>query len=439
MTQNFIPNNAPNGTNANTAFPIACFPEKIQEIIRQLERANNYPPEFTACSILFAASVAIGSSYRVRIKKEWEYNTSIWICLVAPPGTGKSHPLAFALKPINKKDGEAIDNYRSAYRGYKANSGKNKDLEPPLMKHIIVTDSTPEAIAQALENNPAGIGFYADELTNWFGNFGRYSKGNEEGFWVSCWSEALSSITRKNGAPIFIPNPFLSVGGTTQPSTLEKLHSGNRDLNGFTHRILFSVIQNLKKKPTNDIDLDEHIQKDWYQIINRLLSYRDNMQPPHFEPQILRFSERAGELYRRWSDGWAERSNEAEEDSTKGIMSKIEAYVAKLALILEILIRSCEDKAPKEIGEDAMEGALQMAEYFLTMALLAESIASNGVGKKKLTEIKRSFIETLPNVFETRVAHEIAVSMDIPIRTCDHLLSNPLYFSRVSHGKYRKV
>ena len=85
-------------------FPIEAFPKPIQEIIIATNESLKFPIDFTGASILFAASVAIGNSYKIKAPEGWISSAVIYIALVGKPGTNKSHPISFTLKPIQKID-----------------------------------------------------------------------------------------------------------------------------------------------------------------------------------------------------------------------------------------------------------------------------------------------------------------------------------------------
>ena len=55
-----------------TGLPLDAFPDKIQEIILNLARYENFNVEYTASIILSAVATAIGNSCHIRIKGEWK-------------------------------------------------------------------------------------------------------------------------------------------------------------------------------------------------------------------------------------------------------------------------------------------------------------------------------------------------------------------------------
>jgi hypothetical protein len=61
--------------------------------------------------------------------------------------------------------------------------------EPVPLPRIMVGDTTPEALAGLLKDNPKGLLLYRDELAGWLGCFGRYSSsGNgEREFWIEAY------------------------------------------------------------------------------------------------------------------------------------------------------------------------------------------------------------------------------------------------------------
>ncbi len=73
-----------------TGLPLDAFPDKIQEIILNLARYENFNVEYTASIVLSAVATAIGNSCHIRIKGEWKTCPSLYMMLVGRPGLGKT-------------------------------------------------------------------------------------------------------------------------------------------------------------------------------------------------------------------------------------------------------------------------------------------------------------------------------------------------------------
>ena len=87
-----------------TGLPLEVFPARIQELVLNLARYENFNVEYTASILLSAVATAIGNSYRIRIKGEWKTSPSIYMMLVGRPGLGKTPPLGFLYRPIREYD-----------------------------------------------------------------------------------------------------------------------------------------------------------------------------------------------------------------------------------------------------------------------------------------------------------------------------------------------
>ena len=62
-----------------TGLPLEVFPARIQELVLNLARYENFNVEYTASILLSAVATAIGNSYRIRIKGEWKTSPSIYM------------------------------------------------------------------------------------------------------------------------------------------------------------------------------------------------------------------------------------------------------------------------------------------------------------------------------------------------------------------------
>ena len=87
-----------------TGFPLDVFPQAVQSIMLDMAKYENYKTEFIATSMLSAVSAALGGTYRIRIKSDWQSNGALYIILIGRPGLGKTPPLEAAYRPLRKHD-----------------------------------------------------------------------------------------------------------------------------------------------------------------------------------------------------------------------------------------------------------------------------------------------------------------------------------------------
>jgi len=444
---NELKQDTPNQKDLNP-FPVDIFPLHIQRIITATNESLNFPIDFTGASILFAVSVAVGNTFKVEIKKEFEQNAVIYLAIVGRAGTNKSHPLSFALKPIEARDNLKFQKYQKEKQEFDsiANLSKKEkeqqgqeELVKPIWEQHLVTDFTPESITDVLTFNKRGIGVYSDELASWFKNFNRYSNGSEEQFWLSVWSGKSLRINRKTSEPIYLPLPFISVAGTIQPGILNEL-AKDRTENGFMDRLLFVVPKNLKKEYWSEKELNPVISDNWDKIITNLL----NLTAPqneiqNIQPEILKFTPEAKKVLFDWQRKITDISNNTQNEALIGIYAKIEMYAARLSLILEMMRFACGESDKKAIGIKAVQGALKLVEYFKDSAVMVNSIISNVSPLDKLPADKQNLYNALPDIFTTNEGVKVAENMGIAERTFKYFICKTDLFNKYKRGEYKKL
>lgn len=433
-------------------FPYDVFPTKVQDIILATNSCLNFPIDFIGASMLFAASVAIGNTHKVEIKKGHQETSVIYLAIVAPAGTNKSHPLSFAVKPLNDNDSKSYDKYKHLKKEYEQavkSTNKNidkqsiNDPEKPALQKLLLSDYTPEALAEVHKNNKRGIGVYVDELASWFKNFNRYNKGSETEFWLSAWSSKPIDISRKSSEPIHISNPFISVAGTMQKGILSELAKDNRTQNGFIDRILFVIFDNLKKECWNEEEIDPIHAANWQEIILNLLALPlalDDFSNPN--PQILRLSNEARERLFEWQKENTDQcniANEKDNEAIGSILSKMDMYVARLALILELIFWACGESNKQEISLKSIEGAIKLIEYFKISAIKVNSIITGYCPLDRLPEKKQALYKNLPDTFSTADGLMVALDHEITERTYNRMIDDKKLFARTQRGFYKKI
>jgi Protein of unknown function (DUF3987) len=431
-------------------FPLSVFPDTIQDIVNGAHQNLNFPIDFTAASMLYAASVAIGNTFKVQIKRGFQESAVLYMAIVARAGTNKSHPLSFALQPIADHDKEKYTQYEAERIKYdkimnlsKKERDTQSDNEPekPVWEKFLVSDFTPEALVEVHRHNKRGIGVYIDELAGWFKNFNRYNQGSEMEFWLSTWSSKPISIDRKTGDAAFIPRPFISVAGTIQNAILYELSKQGRNKNGFMDRILFVIPDNLQKPYWSDKEIAPYLVKNWDIIMENLLNMKmqcDAAGNP--EPQILHLSPDAKQILYDWQKQNADQCNEAESEEISGIYSKLEMYAVRLALILELLNYGCSNNDDTDcVSAKSMRGALQLVEYFKRSALKVHTIINNENPLQSYPTHKQELYKELPQIFTLEHGLRTAQKHNMVERTFTRFLKNKDLFKRISHGEYEKL
>ncbi len=367
-------------------FPLESFPAPLQEVILQNKECLSFPVSYMGTSLLFAASVAIGNTYRVVVKKGFDVPAVLYCALVGKPGVTKTHPLKFAINPIMDWDKENQKRYQKAMKKYeeyqnldkteKKNAEKPEGI--PVLKKTIVQDFTPESLQHCHHKNLRGLGAYNDELIALTNNFNRYNKGSAEQYFLSNHSGSNADTLRSDlQKSVSIPYNFVSVGGTIQPIELKPFGEG-RLYNGFLDRFLFDFPLGVKKEKWTEQELTDALIESYRTILLKVLQ-----MPFDGTPRYLLFEADARKKLFEWQHANTDLSNESEIDYEAGICAKMDTQVPRLALILQILQDVCEDKEIQTIELSAVEKAIDLAEYYRENAKRVYDVILGGKAEDK--------------------------------------------------------
>ena len=198
----------------DTDFPLEVFPQTMQSVILDMARYENYKAEFIATAMLSAVSAALGGTYRIRIKGEWQSNAALYIILVGRPGLGKTPPLEAAYRPIRKHDYALFKAYETELEVWKA-AGENG--KKPVLRRTVVSDFTPESLLLTHSNNPRSVVILVDEIMGMFNSANRYTNGQLIEQLLTAWSGGALDVTRVSSTiPVHIEQPCINIVGTTQ-------------------------------------------------------------------------------------------------------------------------------------------------------------------------------------------------------------------------------
>lgn len=434
-------------------FPVAVFPSILRRVIEQTDHHLQYRPDWIASSILYAASVATGNSVGTKYNN-WPQKAILYLAIVGMPGTNKSGPPEYALKPLRQLNAEHYKHYKANKAEYdrwegmtkteRKNEGLPATMSPPVYRTLLVSDVTPEGLGHTHQNNLLGLGLFMDELAGWFQNFNRYQKGSEQEFWLSNWSFSPVSIVRKTTAPVLIDQPFISIAGTIQPGVLGELAKDRRNQNGFIDRILFAYPDEQTTPHDADSSLNSAVTDDYRTCIKRLLALREKVtDDDNGNPQTtwVPFAPDAFTAMRNWKNASTDRRNECENPALKGLYAKLEAYCIRFALLIELLDYACHDSDLSQIRRTSVERAIDLTAYFQANAEKVYYVLNEQSAAERIPREQQRLFNGLPDEISTAAALAIGAQMmpKISERTVKRLLRNPLVFRRTGRGEYEKL
>lgn len=430
-------------------FPIDIFPRKIRRIIMDLNEGQGFPIDYTAAAMFTAIAVAIGNTHLVQIKRNWTESAILYMALIGRPGANKSHPLSFAMQPFIEYDYKENQTYLNEYAQYEKAIVMNKkeriengmDEFPcePKRKRFLVSDITPEGLSFIHSQNPRGLCLWSDELSAWFKNFNRYNAGSEEQFWLSVFNAKPTISDRKSAkSSIFIRRPYISVIGTIQKKVLNELARGERSCNGFIDRILFIMPDLQHKARWSDKEPTYDARQIWHDMIGKLLNLKFELSPDGgIEPHILYFDEDAKELLYEWQHNFSQICDQENNDTIVGIYCKLEIYIIRFCLIIQIAKWICNESDKEFINIETVHKAIQLTDYFRKSALKVQQILNEEI----LTDQQKAVVDQLPATFTSAQIIKIAQQNGMKERTCQRFLNDNvgILFRKIKHGEYLKI
>jgi len=374
-------------------FPIDALPGSLRDLVSEGAESIGCPPDYIAMFLLASVSAAIGTTVRVRIKSGWYEWPSLYTAVVAPSGAKKTPAMEYALRFSNDKSIEFhlehernLRNYDQAMTEYGAAvEARKRSKSPsglpglpdkprrPTLKRTTVGDTTVEALARRLKENPRGLLLVRDEMTSLLLGMNQYrgGRGNDLQFYLSAWSGVQTTIDRKqDDDPMVLHQPFLSITGGIQPGLLPKVLGSDRLHDGFSPRLLF-VDPELLPFRASDASVQGETLEHRTRSFDRLyqLSHEQPFVLPP-KPHLVRLMPEARVLFKQWENqigGCIDALSD--EDPFRAPLSKMPGYLGRLALIIHVVKWTETGRQTfDDVDVRTMSEAIRLAEYFVAHA-----------------------------------------------------------------------
>lgn len=433
--------------------PLDAFPQKLQDIIFEVARIEQFDMEYLTMSMLSAAATAIGNSCHIRIRGSWKSSPALYVILIGRPGQGKTPPLDYAFRPLQEHDFLMVSKFIEENKRYTelnaGSKGNAIDTDKPVLVQTILSDLTQEAMMRIHNDNQRGVVILVDEIMGFFNSIYRYNDSPLLTQLLTAYSGKPLKVSRcNNPVPIIIPHPCINIIGTTQTQRIGELFTKENVSSGLIDRILFLHPKNreIPKMEENqnvgsqDTDRAESVYRKWKAIIDKLLS----LEPDYDEkgiimPKVLDMDEDAFRCFAKWKNALVEKANGVEDERLiDSRMMKADSNVARLALIFQLLGWACDEIHMQYIDVRSLQAAIRMYDY---LELSYQGIKSV-IQIEAMPPLKKAFLDLVQPDFTT--ADAIKAGSEIGI--CESTVKKNLAkmceeqtIQKTGHGVYKKL
>ena len=435
---------------ATSGIPLDVFPQKMQQMILDLARTENYSIEFTVTSLISAMAAAIGNSCYIRIKGNWITPPILYVMLVGKPGVGKTPPLNFAYKPLHDIDTEEHHKFKALKDEYASiverNKGKKRTeweaLPPvPVLHKNIMNDFTPEILMHNHDANLRGVAVVVDEIMGLFNTINRYNNSSFIQQMLSAHNGLPIDVSRCNlDCPLRIDHPCIQIAGTIQTGIVHELYDMGFKKNGFLDRFLFSFPKDLKITPwIKDVDQDAAMVdrpfRVWKEIIDK------SMALPFTEGtfNILNLSDEATDIFYDWRNEECERQNAITNESMIDTrFAKVPLNTARLALIFQLFRWACDESHKDYVDAESVNAAIRMSDYFEKSYKRMDNLVSTDA----IDPVKKQWFASLDNKFVTAEAVNAGAELGICKRMVMYMLADlreKNVINKLQQGEYEKI
>ena len=412
-------------------FPIEIFPIEIQNYLLKCNDTLNSSIEYMGCSMLWAMSLCVGNSFKIKVKNGWIESGILWLVIVGNQGIGKTPSINNIISPLKRINSDEYKKYKHLEKKYddymlldKEQKKNAIELQKPVKTQFIVNDITLEALIEMHETTKNSLGIYRDELAGWIKDMNKYRAGSDIEHWLSSWSNDSINLTRKTAKSSFVDKPFMPVLGGVQPSIFNQFYTDDNKENGFIDRLLISY-PDLVVDAYNDEELDENIINWFSEYITNFfkgfllaIKYYDDGE---INSYCCYFSNEAKTEWKRiFNEISSYQNSDDENDYLKSMFPKQKSYIPRFALLIHCLDGfSSGGEISLQIEKESILKAEKLSKYFIYNAKKIkinniEQIEAKTIIELNKTKNKKEVIDKIlvdnPNISKTELAKIMNIS-----------------------------
>jgi len=387
--------------------PLEILPEAFRPWIQDVSHRMQCRPDFVAMAAITLTGSIIGTRCGIRPKQhdDWLVPPNLWGGAVGRPSMLKTPALKEALRPLARLEAEAKETFDEEIKGHEADLAEHQAIkktlkkkmekaadgkggrpmedikaeladlpEPdkPTMHRYKTNDSTIEKLSELLNENPAGLLLFRDELVGLLASWEKPGRESDRAFFLEGWDGTGEHTSDRIGrGTLFTKNLCLSVFGGIQPAKLTAylLQSMNGlENDGLIQRLQMLVYPDeVKDWQLVDQAPDREARDRAFRIIQRLAEMDFTefgaVQDDSGGSPYLRFSDEAQQAFNKWLTQLELKKLRADDHPiVLEHFGKYRSLMPTLALIIH-LIDIADDAEAGPISVEAAEKAAAFCEY----------------------------------------------------------------------------
>ena len=374
-------------------FPVDALPEPVRSYVAEGAAAIGCDASFVALPMLSGLAGAIGNTRRILLKRGWAEPAILWTAIIGESGTQKSPAFRLGLKAVRTRQHRAMKEHQQALEKWEADCQQFEITlakwkkqaakcmtppepptapEKPICPRVWIEDSTSEALASLLLENPRGLLTLRNELSGWF-SFGQYKNGggaDDVARWLQMFDADPLIVDRKTSGTTYVPRAAVSIAGGIQPAILHRAVGQQHRDNGLLARLLLAHPPRRAKRWT-EAELDPMTEGAVMTLFDRLYALdadRDADGDP--APRLLSLDAAAKAA---WIDFVNVHGQEqlALVGDEAAAWSKLEGYAARLALVVHLARAAAEDPTllhPDVIDASSIASGVRLSRWFASEA-----------------------------------------------------------------------
>lgn len=417
------------------------LPPLLSKFCGAVSEGLQVPLELVLINALSCVAVAGQRKFKVEVRPDYMEPVSIYALAALPPGERKSGTAEICKRPLSEWEAEAQEEARESIRNTlserktlekaieakRAKAGNAKTAEDrralideikaleaelpevPAAPRLLIDDVTPEAIPAFMEKQQERAGIIEAEGGLFDILAGRYSKGipNLDAV-LKCWSGEAVHVDRKNGPPVVLHNPALTICLSPQPEIVRGLADkpGFRG-RGLLGRFLFLLPQSrVGHRKVEPESIPKAFQERYAAKIRTLLSLPWALDSSgKLTSYLLQLSP---EAYREWVNFHYDveaalgRGGELEQIADWG--GKLHGAAARLAGLLHLVEHDAPQMQP--ITLKTMQQALGLARVLIEHAKATFALMGTDPDTECAKHILAWLVDRRIETFQARDAFE---------------------------------